>query len=131
MPHAERAGGLAGPHRAAPAGAGGAALGRSGLGGARATRRDDAGRAVLGRAGRGGRTATITLSRVDGEGLVDVERWGSRDELGYALEAPVWHRFGSFAGQPHIRGEVIWAAEDRSAVMVGRHGDRPFEEIVA
>ena len=85
----------------------------------------------LGRDGQGGRTATITLSRVDGEALVDVERWSSRDELAYALEAPVWDRFGSFAGQPFIRGEVIWTAEDRTVVIVGRRGDQPVEEAVA
>ncbi len=83
-----------------------------------------------GQAGRGGSTATIVLSRVVGRQLVDVERWSSRDELGYALEAPVWDRFGSFAGQPFVRGEVIWTAEDRTVVIAGTRGDRPFEENV-
>ena len=83
-----------------------------------------------GRAGQSGTTATITLSRIEGEGLVDVERWSSRDELCYALEAPVWDRFGVFAGQPLIRGEVIWTAEDRMVVIVGKRGDRRFEENV-
>lgn len=84
-----------------------------------------------GRAGQGGTTATIMLSRIEDGDLVDVERWSSRDELAYALEAPVWDRFGSFAGQPFIRGEVIWAGEDRTVVIVGRHGDQPVEEPVA
>ena len=84
-----------------------------------------------GRAGQGATTATITLSRVEGGALVDVERWSSRDELAYALEAPVWDRFGAFAGQPLIRGEVIWTGEDRTVVIVGRRGDQPFEEVVA
>jgi hypothetical protein len=55
-----------------------------------------------GRAGGGGRVDRIVLRRLDDE-LVDVERWTSRDELCYALEAPVWDRFGSFAGQPPDR----------------------------
>lgn len=84
-----------------------------------------------GRAGQGGTTATIKLSRVEGGTLVDVERWSSRDELAYALEAPMWDRFGAFAGQPFIRGEVIWTSEDRTVVIVGRRGDQPFEEVAA
>jgi hypothetical protein len=83
-----------------------------------------------GRAGRGGRTETITLSRVENDELIDVERWSSRDELAYALEAPVWDRFGLFAGQPLIRGEVIWTAAHRSVVIVGTRGDVRFEETV-
>ena len=47
-----------------------------------------------GRAGVGGTVGTITLSRVDRDELVHVERWSSRDELAHALEAPVWDRFG-------------------------------------
>ncbi|MGB0096173.1 MAG: hypothetical protein WBP81_27005, partial [Solirubrobacteraceae bacterium] len=73
----------------------------------------------------------IRLSRIEGGAPVDVERWSSRDELAYALEAPVWDRFGSFAGQPFICGEVIWAGEDRTVVIVGRRGDQPVEETVA
>jgi hypothetical protein len=53
-----------------------------------------------GRAGQGGTTATITLSRIEHDELVAIERWSSRNELTYALEAPVWDRFGLFAGQP-------------------------------
>jgi hypothetical protein len=81
-----------------------------------------------GRAGTGGRTDTITLLRLEGEELVVVERWTSRDELCRALEAPLWERFGSFAGQPMVRGEVVWTADDRSVLIRGRRGDRPFEE---
>ena len=58
-----------------------------------------------GRAGSGGRTDTIRLLCVEGEELVEVERWTSRDELCYALEAPVWDRFGTFAGHPRVAGE--------------------------
>jgi hypothetical protein len=84
-----------------------------------------------GRAGKGGSTGTITLSRVEHDELIDVERWTSRDELAYALEAPVWDRYGLFAGQPLIRGDVIWTLETRSVVIVGIRGDERFEEIVA
>ena len=83
-----------------------------------------------GRAGRGGTTATITLSRIEHDELVAIERWSSRHELTYALEAPVWDRFGLFAGQPPIRGEVIWTVEDRSVVIVATRGDERFEETV-
>jgi hypothetical protein len=84
-----------------------------------------------GRAGHGGSIETITLSRVGDDEIVDVERWTSRDELAYALEAPVWDRYGLFAGQPLISGQVIWTVEDRSVVIVGTRGDQRFEETVA
>ena len=51
-----------------------------------------------GRAGRGGRTDVIRLLRLEGEQLVEVERWTGRDELCYALEAPVWDRFARSLG---------------------------------
>jgi hypothetical protein len=70
------------------------------------------------------------LSRIDGDELVDVEQWTSRDELTFALEAPVWDRYGTFAGQPAIRGDVIWTSADRTVVIVGRRGDARFEEAV-
>jgi hypothetical protein len=59
-----------------------------------------------GRAGAGGTVGTITPCRVDGDEPVDVEPWSGRDELTYALKAPVWHRFGHFTGQPWVRGAV-------------------------
>ena len=83
-----------------------------------------------GRAGRGGSVDRIVLSRVDGNELVDVERWSGRDELCYALEAPIWDRFGSFAGQPQIAGVVLWTAADRRVVIEGRRGQKRFEELV-
>jgi hypothetical protein len=83
-----------------------------------------------GRAGRGGSVDRIVLSRVQGNELVDVERWSGRDELCYALEAPVWDRFGAFAGQPLIVGTVIWTAASRRVVIEGRRGDKRFEELV-
>jgi hypothetical protein len=83
-----------------------------------------------GRAGAGGRTDTIRLSRIDGDELVDVERWTSRDELAYALEAPVWDRYGTFAGHPLIRGTVTWTTSDRLVVISGQRGGEAFEEDV-
>jgi len=83
-----------------------------------------------GRAGRGGHIDRIVLSRLDGNELVDVERWSGRDELCYALEGPIWDRFGSFAGQPQIAGTVVWTAADRRVVLVGRRGHKRFEEIL-
>ena len=83
-----------------------------------------------GRAGSGGRTDRIVLSRPDRDELVDVERWSGRDELCYALEAPIWDRFGSFAGLPLIVGTVIWTAAERRIVIEGRRGEKRFEELV-
>jgi hypothetical protein len=83
-----------------------------------------------GRAGRGCRTDRIVLSRLDRDELVDVERWAGRDELCYALEARIWDRFGSFAGQPLISGTVIWTFADRRVVIEGGRGDKRFEELV-
>ena len=72
--------------------------------------------------GRAGRTDRIVLSRPDRDELVDIERWSGRDELCYALEAPIWDRFGSFAAQPLVHGTVIWTAADRRVVIEGRRG---------
>ena len=84
-----------------------------------------------GRAGRCGRTEMVTLLRLEGDQLVEVERWRVRDELCYALEAPVWGRFGTFAGHALVRGEVLWSAGDRCVLIQARRGDRPFEELVS
>ncbi len=83
-----------------------------------------------GRAGRGGHADRIVLNRIDGDRIVDTERWTGRDELCYALEAPVWDRFGSFAGQPQIAGTVVWTTADRRVVIEGRRGNQHFEELV-
>jgi hypothetical protein len=85
----------------------------------------------FGRAGRGGHTDTISLLRPEGDELVEVERWSGRDELCHALEAPVWERFGIFAGHPPVRGDVIWSVADRRVTLVGQRGEQPFEEIVS
>ena len=84
-----------------------------------------------GRAGEGGRTGAITLSRLEGDEFVDVERWTGRDELALALEGPVWDRYARFAGQPWIRGTVAWTLTDRSILIIGRRGDTGFEEVFA
>jgi len=83
-----------------------------------------------GRAGLGGKVGTIALSRVDGGELVDVERWSRRDQLAYALEAPVWDRFGQFNGHPRVRGTVTWLLCDRLVLIAGERGDVPLEEVV-
>ena len=83
-----------------------------------------------GRAGRGGDVGTIVLSRIDDGELVDVERWTGRDELAYALEAPIWDRYGSFAGQPPVCGTVTWTVDDRHVVIAGTRGGETSEEDV-
>jgi hypothetical protein len=84
-----------------------------------------------GRAGAGGSVGTIAVCRVAGGELVDVERWsGGCDELAYAMEAPVWDRFGTFAGQPRVRGTVVWSLSDRSVLIAGERGGERFEKAV-
>ena len=82
-----------------------------------------------GRAGAGGETGTIALSLLDGR---SAEIWSSewREELAYALEAPVWDRFGAFAGHPRISGAVTWTTVDRTVVVAGRRGAQRFEEVL-
>jgi len=85
-----------------------------------------------GHAGQGGQTGRITLCRAEGDQLVDVERWSTgRDELTFALEAPVWERYGTFAGHPRICATVTWVAADRSVVIEGERGGERFEETIA
>lgn len=86
-----------------------------------------------GRAGRGGRTERIELLHVDqaAGALAEVELWSSRDELCFALEAPVWARFGTFVGHPLITGEVRWIAGERVVEVVATRGGRRFEERLA
>ena len=81
-----------------------------------------------GAAGHGGRTDTIRLSWLDGHELVDVDRWMFRDELAYALEAPIWDRYGTFAGHPLTLATVTWTTADRRVVIPGRRGMELFEE---
>ena len=60
-----------------------------------------------GRAGRGGRVDRIMLRRLDGDELVDVERWTEPRRALLSARSPVWDRFGSFAGQPRIAGPSV------------------------
>jgi hypothetical protein len=83
-----------------------------------------------GRAGRGGEIDIIRLQQVRGEESHEVRLWSDIDELAAALAAPVWGRFGTFAGHPLVRAEVIWTVDRRSVVIVGRRGDRRLEESV-
>jgi len=83
-----------------------------------------------GHAGEGGRVGTVVLSRRDAGEAVDVYRCIGGEELGHALAAPLWDRFGLFAGQPGIVGTVTWTAAGRSVVIAGRRGGARFEETV-
>jgi hypothetical protein len=82
------------------------------------------------RAGEGGRVGTITLSRFDAGEIVDVERWSGRNELTYALVAPIWDRYGVFTGHPRIPATVTWIATERCVVISGDRGGERFEETV-
>jgi hypothetical protein len=83
-----------------------------------------------GRAGDGGRTGAITLSRLEGDELVEVERWSARDELALALEGPVWDRYGRFVGHSRMRGTVTWTVADRCVLIAGHRGGVAFEEAL-
>ena len=84
----------------------------------------------VGRAGRGGEIGPTRVSRRVGGALCERDQWTPRDELGYALEAPIWDRYGSFAGHPLIRGLVTWNAGSRLVVISGTRGDVRFAESV-
>src|SRR5450755_1574646 len=79
-----------------------------------------------GRAGEGGKIGSIGFNDADGRWLGKLELWGS-DELAFALAAPVWDRYGQFAGLPAIRGTVTWAVRDRRVVIAGQRGHERFE----
>jgi hypothetical protein len=81
-----------------------------------------------GRAGQGGEIDVIRLQRVRGEESCEVRLWPDGEKLAHALAAPVWSRFGTFVGHPLVRAEVVWTADRRSVVIVGRRGERRFEE---
>jgi hypothetical protein len=83
-----------------------------------------------GRAGQGGEIDVIRLQPVRGEESRELRLWPDSEELAHALAAPVRGRFGTFVGHPLVRAEVIWMVDRRSVVIVGRRGDRRFEEIV-
>jgi hypothetical protein len=81
-----------------------------------------------GGAGVGGRIGRVGFTDADGALLGRMELWRS-DELAFALAAPVWDRFGQFAGEPMIRGTVTWTVGDRRVVISGRRGHERFEEL--
>jgi hypothetical protein len=81
-----------------------------------------------GRAGQGGEIEVIRLQRLRDEESREVRLWPDGEELASALAAPVWGRFGTFAGHPLVRAEVIWTVDRRSVVIAGRRGERRFEE---
>jgi len=71
-------------------------------------------------AGGGGRRAsveTIVAAASGGE----LARWrGGESELGDALAAPVWARYGVFRAQPPITGTLSWGVAERSITLAGR-----------
>ena len=84
-----------------------------------------------GRGGHGGTVGAITLGRQTGDELVDVRPPMMGEELALALEAPVWDRYGKFAGHPQIRGTVTWTLADRSVRIAGKRGGEAFEDSLA
>lgn len=81
----------------------------------------------VGRAGRGGEIEEIRLQRVrDGEPC-EVRLWPDSEEFACALAAPVWGRFGTFAGHPLVRAEVIWTVDRRSVAIIGRRGEQRLQ----
>ena len=80
--------------------------------------------------GSGGRTGPISVSRGTEASLVAIGRWALGDELAHALEAPVWDRYGTFAGQSAIRGVVRWTTGDQTVLITGTRGDARFRETV-
>ena len=52
------------------------------------------------------------------------------DEPQFALSELVFARYGSFAGQPTIRGEVVWNVQNRRVTIDGRRGGQRFQEEV-
>ncbi len=83
------------------------------------------------RAGEGGTTGRISLGRLEGRQLVQIDRWSVSEELVSALEAPVWDRYGRFAGDPWIRGTVTRRLPERRIVVSGQRGGVSFEETLA
>ena len=81
-----------------------------------------------GRSGAGGHVGRVALTRLVDGSLVESELGWAHDELAFAVAAPVWDRFGSFAGQPRIEGRVRWDALGRLVLISGRRGHDRFEE---
>jgi hypothetical protein len=77
-----------------------------------------------GRAGSGGKVGKIALRGRHGD-----QPFAPDDELAFALAAPIWDRYGSFAGHPALRGSVTWTLTDRRIVIAGNRGGESFEEF--
>ena len=82
-------------------------------------------------AGGGGTRASVeTVVAAAGGG--ELARWrAGESELGDALAAPVWARYGAFRGQPPITGTLCWSVAERSITLAGRRGSERFAEILA
>ena len=83
-----------------------------------------------GGAGAGGQVGRVMLTRLDDGEPVESELGWAREELAFAVAAPLWDRFGSFAGQPRITGTVKWETANRRVLISGRRGEKRCEERV-
>jgi hypothetical protein len=82
-------------------------------------------------AGGGARRASVeTVVAAAGGG--ELARWrAGESELGDALAAPVWARYGAFRGQPPITGTLSWSVAERSIMLAGGRGSERFAETLA
>jgi hypothetical protein len=82
-------------------------------------------------AGGGARRASVEAV-VAAAGGGELARWrAGESELGDALAAPVWARYGGFRGQPPITGTLSWSVAERSIMLAGRRGSERFAETLA
>jgi len=82
-------------------------------------------------AGGGGRRVSVETVVV-GAGGGELARWcAGESELGDALAALVWARYGVFRGQPAITGTLSWRVAARSITLAGRRGSERFAETLA
>lgn len=82
-----------------------------------------------GRAGAGGQVGSVVLTRSEDGETVESDLSRGHEELAFAVAAPVWDRFGSFAGQPRITGTVRWETAARQVLISGRRGRDRFEKL--
>ena len=81
--------------------------------------------------GGGGRPGTLEGVSLQAQGsaparLVDAVQ----SELGGALAAPVWGRYGSFRSQPLIAATLRWSVAERSLLLAGTRGTERFQETL-
>ena len=82
-------------------------------------------------AGGGGKRASVETV-VAAAGGEELARWRAGEtELGDAVAAPVWARYGAFRGQPAITGTLSWSVAERSITLVGKRGSERFAETLA